>query len=173
MADVERPIGHRESSGEVAMVHRHRHPASSRGRTARSPPPLVSSHPRAGRGRRGAVARDETVALGMDPAGRRLTGGALERRVVLAMIKRRAAAAGLPPSTCCHTFRATGITAYLSTGEPSNTRSRSRGTRRPRRRSSTTGRRTPSRAIAIKRIVIGSTRTCRLSPRGGGRRQWA
>ena len=31
-------------------------------------------------------------------------------------IKRRAAAAGLPPSTCCHTFRATGITAYLSNG---------------------------------------------------------
>ena len=47
----------------------------------------------------------------MDPAGRRLTGRALDRRVVLAMIKRRAAAAGLP-----HTFRATGITAYLSNG---------------------------------------------------------
>ena len=52
----------------------------------------------------------------VDPAGRRLTGRALERRLVLAMIKRRAAAAGLPPSTCCHTFRATGITAYLSNG---------------------------------------------------------
>ena len=35
----------------------------------------------------------------MDPARRRLTGRALERRVALAMIKRRAAAAGLPPST--------------------------------------------------------------------------
>ena len=32
------------------------------------------------------------------------------------MIKRRAVAAGLPASTCCHTFRATGITAYLSNG---------------------------------------------------------
>ena len=52
----------------------------------------------------------------VDPAGRRLTGRALSRRIVLAMIKRRAAAAGLPPSTCCHTFRATGITAYLSNG---------------------------------------------------------
>ena len=52
----------------------------------------------------------------LDPAGRRLTGRTLERRVVLAMIKRRAAAVGLPPSTCCHTFRATGITAYLSNG---------------------------------------------------------
>ena len=30
----------------------------------------------------------------VDPAGRRLTGRALQRRVVLAMIKRRAAAAG-------------------------------------------------------------------------------
>ena len=47
---------------------------------------------------------------------RRLTGRPLTRRVVLAMIKRRAMAAGLPPSTCCHTFRATGITAYLSNG---------------------------------------------------------
>ncbi len=45
-----------------------------------------------------------------------LTGRPLTRRVVLAMTKRRAAAAGLPPSTCCHTFRATGITAYLSNG---------------------------------------------------------
>ena len=52
----------------------------------------------------------------LDPAGRRLTGRALDRRLVLAMIKRRASAAGLPPSTCCHTFRATGITAYLSNG---------------------------------------------------------
>ena len=52
----------------------------------------------------------------VDPAGRRLTGRALDRRLVLAMIKRRASAAGLPPSTCCHTFRATGITAYLSSG---------------------------------------------------------
>ena len=52
----------------------------------------------------------------VDPAGMRLTGRALDRRLVLAMIKRRAWAAGLPPSTCCHTFRATGITAYLSNG---------------------------------------------------------
>ena len=47
---------------------------------------------------------------------RRLSGRSLTRRVVLAMIKRRAVAAGLPASTCCHTFRATGITAYLSNG---------------------------------------------------------
>ena len=52
----------------------------------------------------------------VDRVGERLSGRPLTRRVVLAMIKRRAAAAGLPPSTCCHTFRATGITAYLSNG---------------------------------------------------------
>ena len=57
-----------------------------------------------------------TLFQSVEPAGRRLTGRALQRRVVLAMIKRRAAGAGLPPSTCCHTFRATGITAYLSNG---------------------------------------------------------
>ena len=51
----------------------------------------------------------------VDRAGR-LSGRPLGRRAVLAMIKRRAPAAGLPPSTCCHTFRATGITAYLSNG---------------------------------------------------------
>src|SRR5437016_511592 len=35
---------------------------------------------------------------------------------VLLMIKRRALAAGLPSSISCHTFRATGITAYLEAG---------------------------------------------------------
>jgi hypothetical protein len=37
------------------------------------------------------------------------------RSDVLYMIKRRAKGAGLPHSTCCHTFRATWITAYLQT----------------------------------------------------------
>ena len=62
--------------------------------------------------------RRERAAVGCPGhlAGRRLTGRALSRRLVLAMIKRRAAAANLPPSTCWHTFRATGITAYLSNG---------------------------------------------------------
>ena len=57
-----------------------------------------------------------TLFQSVDRVGERLTGRALTRRVVLAMIKRRSAAAGLSPSTCCHTFRATGITAYLSNG---------------------------------------------------------
>ena len=66
----------------------------------------------------------------VDPAGRRLTGRALDRRVALAMIKRRAAAAGLPPSTCCHTFRATGSRRTCRTVGYWSTLSRSRGTRR-------------------------------------------
>jgi integrase len=32
------------------------------------------------------------------------------------MIKRRSAEAGLSERVCCHTFRATGITAYLENG---------------------------------------------------------
>jgi integrase len=36
--------------------------------------------------------------------------------LLLYMIKRRAKGAALPYSTCCHTFRATGITAYLQNG---------------------------------------------------------
>ena len=64
----------------------------------------------------GPARRRAALFQSVDPAGRRLTGRALSRRLVLAMIKRRSAAAGLPPSTCCHTFRATGITAYLSNG---------------------------------------------------------
>lgn len=44
---------------------------------------------------------------------RRLTDRRLSRREALAMIKRRARAAGIPDRIGCHTFRATGITAYL------------------------------------------------------------
>jgi integrase/recombinase XerD len=48
-------------------------------------------------------------------AGRsgRVTERRMSRKDALQMIKRRALAAGLPARTCCHTFRATGITAYL------------------------------------------------------------
>jgi site-specific recombinase XerD len=47
---------------------------------------------------------------------RRLTDRRLNRREVLAMIKKYAKKAGLPSSICCHTFRATGITSYLIGG---------------------------------------------------------
>ncbi len=46
----------------------------------------------------------------------KLTDNPMTRFDVLHMIKRRAQAAGLPYSTCCHTFRATGITTYLENG---------------------------------------------------------
>ena len=58
-----------------------------------------------------AAGREEpraTLFQSVDPTGRRVRGRALERPVGLTMIKRRAAAVGLPPSTCCHTFLATG-----------------------------------------------------------------
>jgi integrase/recombinase XerD len=47
---------------------------------------------------------------------RRLTERQLHRLEVLAMVKRRARRAGLPETTCCHSFRATGITTYLQNG---------------------------------------------------------
>ncbi len=47
---------------------------------------------------------------------RELTERPLVRRDVLEMVKRRACHAGLPWSTCNHTFRATGITSYLENG---------------------------------------------------------
>jgi integrase/recombinase XerD len=48
--------------------------------------------------------------------GNKLTENPMAREDILAMIKRRAKAAALPYSTCCHTFRATGITTYMQNG---------------------------------------------------------
>lgn len=47
---------------------------------------------------------------------RELTERALDRFEAHKMIKRRAGEAGLPAGITCHTFRATGITAYLENG---------------------------------------------------------
>jgi site-specific recombinase XerC len=47
---------------------------------------------------------------------RTLTANGLTEREALFMVKRRAAAIGLPATICNHTFRATGITAYLENG---------------------------------------------------------
>jgi integrase len=67
----------------------------------------------------------EAAKIGSDKKGplfrsvdrqRRLTDRPMHRLDVLRMVKRRARAAGLPEATCCHTFRATGITAYLDNG---------------------------------------------------------
>jgi integrase/recombinase XerD len=48
--------------------------------------------------------------------GRNLSERGMTPSDALYMIKRRALEAGLPTTTCCHTFRATGITAYLEGG---------------------------------------------------------
>jgi integrase/recombinase XerD len=45
-----------------------------------------------------------------------LSGKRMSRKDVLQMVKRRAAKAGLSARVSCHTFRATGITAYLENG---------------------------------------------------------
>jgi integrase len=45
-----------------------------------------------------------------------LTDRRLSRNEALGMIKRRARGLPLPDGTCCHSFRATGITAYLLNG---------------------------------------------------------
>jgi integrase/recombinase XerD len=47
---------------------------------------------------------------------KRLSNDRLERREALAMVKRRAAAAGFGNRTCNHSFRTTGITNYLENG---------------------------------------------------------
>lgn len=44
------------------------------------------------------------------------TARPMTRNDAFRMVKRRTRAASLPASTCCHTFRATGITAYLGNG---------------------------------------------------------
>lgn len=46
----------------------------------------------------------------------RLTGRAMSRTDAWKMVKRRARRAKLPHSTCNHTFRGTGITAFLENG---------------------------------------------------------
>ena len=46
----------------------------------------------------------------------RLKGTRMDRQIVFQMVRRRARRAGLPSSINCHSFRATGITNYLSNG---------------------------------------------------------
>jgi integrase len=64
------------------------------------------------------IAGDDKGPLFRSVAGRagRLTDRPLRRNNALDMVKRRALAAGLPRRICNHTFRATGITAYLEAG---------------------------------------------------------
>jgi site-specific recombinase XerD len=52
----------------------------------------------------------------VDGKSDRLADRAMTRRDVLRMVKRRSLAAGFGDRITCHTFRATGITAYLENG---------------------------------------------------------
>ena len=58
----------------------------------------------------GPLFRTSTPRSGM------LTERQISRTDALRMVKRRIQAAGLSSRICCHTFRATGITAYLENG---------------------------------------------------------
>jgi integrase len=63
------------------------------------------------------IARDRTGPLFRTfGRSRQLTDKQMAGIDALKMIKRRARAAGLPETIGCHTFRATGITAYLENG---------------------------------------------------------
>jgi integrase len=64
------------------------------------------------------IAGDRKSPLFRSAAGKTgtLTGEPLDRRNAWDMVKRRARAAGLPDRVCCHTFRATGITAFRKNG---------------------------------------------------------
>jgi integrase/recombinase XerD len=64
------------------------------------------------------IAGERKAPLFRSAAGKtgRLTDQPLERRNALDMVKRRAKVAGLSDRICNHTFRATGITAYLENG---------------------------------------------------------
>ena len=68
----------------------------------------------------GAIALDDKKApLFRSFRGKRtdkLTENRMHRVDVFRMIKRRALEAGINASVCCHTFRGTGITAYLKSG---------------------------------------------------------
>jgi integrase/recombinase XerD len=64
------------------------------------------------------IAAEKKTPLFRSAAGKtqRLTDRAMNPNDALRMIKRRAKAVDLPETTCNHTFRATGITAYLENG---------------------------------------------------------
>ena len=64
----------------------------------------------------GGIGGEKKAPLFQSVSRHRLPSGrAMTRNDAFRMVKRRAAA-GLPETTCNHTFRATGITAYLGNG---------------------------------------------------------
>ena len=70
--------------------------------------------------RAGGIGDDKKIPLFRTAIGRtgELTDRPMHRTDVLRMIQRRAKDAGIATPVTCHTFRATGITAYLDNGGP-------------------------------------------------------
>lgn len=69
--------------------------------------------------RAGIEAQRETPlfrSLGRGRGSAGVTPRGLRREEIFAMVRRRTAAAGLPPEIGCHSFRGTGITNYLKNG---------------------------------------------------------
>ncbi len=64
----------------------------------------------------GGTADKKTPLFRTIGPNKELSSNRMSRTDALRIIKRRAIAAGLSPKTCCHTWRATGITAYLTNG---------------------------------------------------------
>ena len=58
----------------------------------------------------------EPMFQAVDITKSRLKGIRINRHLVFQMVRRRAKRVGLPPTVNCHSFRATGITNYLSNG---------------------------------------------------------
>lgn len=68
--------------------------------------------------RESAITADSATPLFRSVSGRsgKRTANPMTRQDALRMVKRRIRAAGLSRRLCCHSFRATGITAYLENG---------------------------------------------------------
>ena len=66
-------------------------------------------------------------SMGRGRRGKAVTERGLRREEIFAMVRRRTAAAGLPPEIGCHSFRGTGITSYLKNGGTLETAARLAG----------------------------------------------
>ena len=113
--------------------------------------PAMTTSPRAG------IAGDPKGSLfrtaGARPA--ELTATPLTQHDAYRMIRRRAAAAGIRTEIGNHTFRATGITAYLKNGGPlENAQHDGQPRERPHHRSSTIGGGRDVSLDEVERIVI-------------------
>jgi integrase/recombinase XerD len=81
-----------------------------------------------------------------------LTENGIHRVDVFRISQRRARDTGLNADICCHTFRATGITAYLANGGTLKTRKPWPLTRGPARRNSKIERTMKSRSMKLRRL---------------------